>query len=79
MADIILAVGWNEFRGFLINTLKMTDKTFRPDEIDRIFIAVNTNNNPVVKTEFNSAKGIIRYEFLEAVIRAAVKRFIEFG
>jgi hypothetical protein len=79
VTDIILAVGWNEFRNLMVNTLKVTDKNFRPDEVDRLFIAVNTNNNPAVKTEFNSAKGIIRYEFSEVIIRAALKRFIEFG
>ena len=79
VTDIILAVGWNEFRNLMVNTLKVTDKNFRPDEVDRLFIAVNTNNNPAVKTEYNSAKGIIRYEFFEVIIRASLKRFIEFG
>jgi hypothetical protein len=63
----------------MVNTLKVTDKNFRPDEIDRLFIAVNTNNNPAVKSEFNSAKGIIRYEFFEVIIRSGLKRFIDFG
>lgn len=64
----------------MINALKLTDKTvFRSDEIDRLFIAVNTSSNPAVKTEFNSAKGIIRYEFLEVMIRAALKKYCEFG
>ena len=40
---------------------------------------MNSNRNPAVQTKYNSSKGIIRYEFFEAVIKVAVKRYIEFG
>jgi hypothetical protein len=49
------------------------------EEVDRLFIAVNSNQNPIVHTKYNSSKGIIRYEFFEAVMKVAVKRYIEFG
>ena len=48
VAGIVLAVGWNEFRNLIINTLKMTDNQFRVEEVDRLFIAVNSNSNPAV-------------------------------
>ena len=79
VAGIVLAVGWNEFRNLIINTLKMTDNQFRVEEVDRLFIAVNSNANPIVHTKYNSSKGIIRYEFVEAIIKIALKRYIEFG
>ena len=49
------------------------------EEVDRLFISVNSNLNPKVHTKLNSSKGIIRYEFFEAVMKVAVKRYIEFG
>jgi hypothetical protein len=79
VAGIVLAVGWNEFRNLIHKTLKLTDQNFRVEEVDRLFIAVNSNQNPIVHTKFNSSKGIIRYEFLEAVMKAAVKRYFEYG
>ena len=49
------------------------------EEVDRLFIAVNSNLNPKVQTKYNNSKGIIRYEFFEAMIKVAVKRYIEYG
>lgn len=72
-----MAIGWNEFRSLLMKTFKMVDQNFRPEDIDRLFVAINSNNNPVVKTKYNSSKGIIRYEFFEAMIKACIKRFFD--
>ncbi len=63
----------------MINQLKITDNKFKTDVVDQMFVAVNINFNPLVHTEFNSEKAIVRYEFLEVMIRAALKKFIEFG
>jgi hypothetical protein len=38
-----LAIGWNVFREFVTDTLKATDNNFKPEDCDRLFIAVNTS------------------------------------
>lgn len=63
----------------MINSIKVTDNKFRTDALDQLFYAVNSNFNPMVRTEYNNVNSIVRYEFLEVIIRAALKKFCEFG
>ena len=39
----LLAIGWNVFRDFVADTLEATDNKFKPEDCDRLFIAVNAS------------------------------------
>ena len=42
ITGILFAVGWNTFREFMTQTLCVADKEcLKPEDIDRLFIAVN--------------------------------------
>ena len=80
----LFGIEWNEIRTFVVTDLKILDKKLKTDEIDRLFIAVNAvmadeqdsnTNNP----ETNKSKALIRYEFLEFMVRLAIKKYVEYG
>jgi hypothetical protein len=37
----LLAIGWNVFRDFVVDTIEINDNKFKPEDCDRLFIAVN--------------------------------------
>lgn len=45
--------------------------------MDRLFIAVNSGGQK--KTSMNPEKALVRFELLEIMVRAAIKRFTESG
>lgn len=36
-----LAIGWNVFREFMQDSIEITDAKLKPEDCDRLFIAVN--------------------------------------
>lgn len=49
----------------------------KPEDIDRLFIAVNAGQQK--KSPFNPDKLLVRYEFLEIILRTALKKYVEPG
>ena len=76
-----LAIGWNVFRDFMISTLDITsDGKLKREDCDRLFIAVNASSKGKQdKSENNPDKSLCRHEFVEILIRSAVKRYCENG
>jgi hypothetical protein len=78
VAGIIFAVGWNTFREFMISSICVQDNNcLKPEDIDRLFIAVNAGQQK--KSPYNPDKLLVRYEFLEIMLRTALKKYIEPG
>jgi NLR family CARD domain-containing protein 3 len=79
IAGIIFCVGWNVFREFMTQTLCITDKThLKPDDVDRLFIGVNAGQHQK-KGSMNPDKALVRFEFLEILLRCALKKYLESG
>ena len=56
-----------------LNELGLVDgKTFRKFDYDSIFKAVNFTDN---ETDLNPDFGVVRYEFLETIVRVAIEKF----
>ena len=49
----------------------------KPDDCDRLFIGVNAGNQR--KAPFIPEKGLVRFQFVEILMKAAIKRFFESG
>lgn len=80
LAGSTFGIGWNVYREFITQTLKLADhQTLKPEDCDRLFIAVNVNKGGAQTTsnEFNSEKSLVRHEFLEILLRIAVKKYFE--
>ena len=73
----LLAIGWNVFRDFVADTLEATDNKFKPEDCDRLFIVVNASQKK--SGENNPDKQLCRSEFVEIMIRIAIKKFCENG
>lgn len=71
-------MGWNTFRELMTQTLAVCDKNnLKPEDVDRLFIAVNSGGQK--KTSMNPDKALVRFELVEIMARAAIKRFCESG
>ena len=66
-------VGFLSFGDFA-NKCKFLDGHCRQSDIDRLFIAVNFEE---VHTDENPDKLLIRYEFLELIVRVANEKFVK--
>jgi hypothetical protein len=77
----LFSIGWNVFRDFMIHTIDFTsDNKFKREDCDRLFIGVNASSKGKgEKTENNSDKSLCRNEFLEIIIRSAMKKYCENG
>ena len=74
----VFSIGWNVYREFMIQTLNITDKEkLKPDDCDRLFIGVNAGNQR--KATFIPEKALVRFQFLEILMKAAIKRYFESG
>eukprot|EP00347_Sterkiella_histriomuscorum_P017331 403349792 len=74
----VFSIGWNVYREFMIQTLNITDKEkLKPDDCDRLFIGVNAGNQR--KAAFIPEKALVRFQFLEILMKAAIKRYFESG
>ena len=51
----------------------------KPEDIDRLFIAVNASSKGKSDNKINPDKQLCRYEFLEILIRIAIKYYCENG
>ena len=59
------------------DSVHVTDAKFKPEDCDRLFIAVNASQKK--SGENNPDKSLCRSEFLEVLIRAALKKYCESG
>jgi len=58
--------------------LNIADKdNLKPDDCDRLFIGVNANSQK--KSAFIPEKGLVRFQFMEIMIRAGIKKYFESG
>lgn len=74
----VFSIGWNVYREFMIQTINITDKDkLKPDDCDRLFIGVNAGN--MRKAPFIPEKALVRFQFMEILVRAALKKFFESG
>lgn len=74
----VFSIGWNVYREFMIQTLNISDKEkLKPDDCDRLFIGVNAGN--LRKAPFIPEKALVRFQFLEILIKSGLKRYFESG
>ena len=74
----IYSIGWNVYREFMTQTLDFADKEkLKPDDCDRLFIGVNANQQK--KSPFIPEKALVRFQFLEILVKAAIKKYFESG
>ena len=67
----------NLFNRFVYETGVADDRTLRRDECSKIFIVCNleTDGATAATAKANDARSLMRYEFMEAIIRMAVSRY----
>ena len=74
----IYSIGWNVYREFMTQTLDFADnEKLKPDDCDRLFIGVNANQQK--KSPFIPEKALVRFQFLEILVKAAIKKYFESG
>lgn len=74
----VFSIGWNVYREFMIQSLNITEKEkLKPDDCDRLFIGVNAGNQR--KAQFIPQNGLVRFQFVEILMKAAIKRYFESG
>ena len=66
-------ITYNECISFLEKTEILDNVTFRKCDFDVIFKAVNFTE---IESELNPAHGIVRYEFIETLVRVAVEKYM---
>ena len=66
-------ITWNDFTEYCRGN-KVVDKNCKLSDVDRMFIATNTN---IDKIEDNPAKELCRYEFIEILLRIAIAKYKE--
>ena len=72
-------VSWNDFTVFC-NKCKITDnKSCNLATIDRIYIATNVNQNAGAGGNSQGDKDLVRYEFLEIIVRLANAKYKDSG
>jgi hypothetical protein len=72
----IFAIGWNEFRDFIANTLDMDDKkALNKEAVDLIFTFIDTNSKGLYP--LNPSRTLVRFEFVEALLRCAIKKYCD--
>jgi hypothetical protein len=65
-------INYNELLLFLTKTGVVDEITFRKVDYDVIFKAVNFNE---MESTLNPTHGVVRYEFIETIIRVAVEKY----
>lgn len=73
-SDNYPVIGWNDFT-LMSNKCKIPDKACNMATIDRVFIASNINAN--VADSKQGDKDLVRYEFLEIIVRIANAKFTD--
>ncbi len=76
MQGAIFSVALNQYTDFIKETLGLIDgENLNQSDADRYFITVNANKRgPLIP-----ANALVRCQFLEILIRLAIKRFFESG
>ena len=76
MLGNVYSIGLNVYTELLRENLGLVDgETLKLNEIDMLFIVVNS----IRKGEYNPANGLVRYQFLEILMRIAFKKFLSNG
>eukprot|EP00947_MAST-08B_sp_MAST-8B-sp1_P001108 g1108.t1 len=67
---------WNNFTDFYVSSGIVDEKTAKTADLDRIFVTVNVQKR---KEDKNNSKAMTRFEFLEALVRIAMLKFMQNG
>ena len=67
------SIGSNSFTDFSTHIRIIEKGVFELKDLDTVFIATNVD---LVKNKENPERALTRYEFLEAIVRIAVNRFV---
>jgi hypothetical protein len=70
-------LNYTELLQFLTVTGIVDERSFRKVDYDVIFKAVNFNE--MGDQELNPSHGVVRYEFVETIVRVAVEKFMVKG
>lgn len=72
MVGSVFSIGLNVYTELLRENLALVDgESLKLNDIDMLFIVVNS----IRKGEYNPANGLVRYQFLEILMRLALKKY----
>ncbi len=67
----IFAISLNTYTDLMREVLALVDTNLKLNDIDMLFIVVNA----VRKGDYNPPNGLVRYQFLEILMRVALKKY----
>ena len=74
----VFGIGLNSYTDFLKEELQIIDGTqLKYADTDRLFITVNAGNK--VKNSMIPANSLVRYQFMEILMRLAIKKYYDSG
>jgi hypothetical protein len=79
VSDNFFSLNQSVFKSFLMHDLHLTGPGLRPEDCDRLFILVNGGGMLTHKEATNSDSQLIRFEFMELMMKVTIRKICENG